>query len=310
MFEPKTYVEQRLAIMEGITNQLLGMRIQTAAPDSEEYKMLDALVRNWQYHGHMAKKNEAERILGGPFQVTEDTATRQWIDQMMRCNLGLLEVFGSGEYNPDPRLPGNDAEKFVGWLQLLEDSNQVVRDTRPSEFYKDSMQYMAGLPVLKIVAEDDKGRKFIHLIVVFEGLTVQSLSIDHLSANWDWDRVPDGWRVEMFSYLNNLSKRVFLRELATAIKVSRGEFWDDGVPVLFVPESDGAAVAMAREITAELGMSYQAVTTIAAEEQNIPSFEGVVEGFGDAVQVGDTNETMASAGQKVIPSEEATTGDC
>lgn len=283
MFEPKTYVEKRLALVEALMNQLIGMRTKEVVQGSDEADMLQKMISNWQYHGHNIKVEEAKRVLGAPFAVTENTATRPWIANILRHNFGLLEVFGDGEYNPAPELFGNNDLKFTQWLAGLEDPNQVVRDTRPSEFFKDSMHVMAGLPVLKILTTDDQGRNFLHLIILFSGITVQSLALDHLPARWDWDAVPDGWRAETFSYLDNMSKRNFLLELARAIQLSRAEAWGDEPAVLYVPEDDGLAIDLAKEVTATLGMTYKAIKTETAVVPDEPTFEGLAEGFENAV---------------------------
>lgn len=305
MFEPKNYVEQRLVMCEAILNQIVGMARMKA--EGEELEMLNRLMGQWEYHGHIAKKNEAMRVLGiGTLPEGPEVATRQWIQSIVRHNFGILEVFGNGRYNPDPRLPGNDSIAYEQWLAALESPGQVVRDTRPSEYFKDGTHLMAGMPVLKLVTQSPRYGTQIHLILLFEGITVQSLSVDHLPSSWNWDASSDGWRAEVFSYLNTMDKETFLRELARAIQVSRSEFWGEDLPVLFVPEDDGEAIQLAKKVTDELGMTYKAITTIDAE---IPDggaeSEEVIPGFG---QVEEAVSKPAPAAH--IPSDQADTGDC
>lgn len=300
MFEPKSYVEQRLVIVEAILNQLLAISVRKAQPDSEESQMLYKLMSNWEFHGHSSKANEATRILGGPFQLTEDTADRQWIARMLRCNFGVLEVYGEGEYNNDPRLPGNDAAKYSEWLALLESPTAVVRDTRPSEFFKDTLTDFSGMPVLKIITKDDKGRSMLHIMLLFHGLTVQSLSLDHLPANWDWDAQPDSWRVEVFTYLNNMSKRNFLLELGRAIDVSRGHFFENERGMLFVPEDDAQAVSIARDVARELSIGYKAITLSKVADASEPSVQELLGQFGAGVATTEGDED-APTDQPLIP---------
>lgn len=260
MFEAKDFMGKRIALLEAVVHQLLGLEILEAKEDPERFQKLQRLSNDWQFHGHVLKRDHAMEVLGGPFEITGDTATRQWVEMILRANFGLLEVFSDGPFNPDSRLPGNSEEGFARWLQMLESPFEVVRPTRGCEFYKDTVQMMGGLPILKVMASDAQGRQFMHLIVLFSGMTMQSLYLDGLPPEMDWD-VPDAWRVETFSYLNNMSKLDFLKGLAEAIIKCRSEFFE-GTPVLFVPEGDLNDIALAKQATEGMPIAVQAVALV------------------------------------------------
>lgn len=140
----------------------------------------------------------------------------------------------------------------------------------------------------------------IHIMLLFHGLTVQSISVDHLPANWDWDAQADSWRVEVFSYLGNMSKLNFLRGLGRAIDVSRGHCFENERGMLFVPEDDAEAVKMARQISHELGIGYKAITMTKADDAGVPSVQELLGQFGvEAANAGD--DAAAPQDQPYMP---------
>lgn len=266
MFEPKSFTERRMAIIEAVMHTYLTHRQQEVDPQSNEGMLLEHLFDQWQYRDFELKKYEAIRLLGRP-EVTDQTATREWIEAVLRHNLGLLEAFGKGQFNPDPDMAGNDPDRYNEWLAGLENAGQVVRDTRPSEFFRESGMVPGGLPCLKIV---DATAGLMHVIVLADIVNIQTLSLNHLPANWDWDRAPEAWRGELFAYLGNMSKETFLRELATAIKVSRSMMWPEAGPVLYIPEGDMIAHSYVKGISSDVGVRYQVAHTIAFEADALP----------------------------------------
>lgn len=267
MFEPKSFTERRMAIVEAIMHSYLTWRMEEVQPEADEGMLLRHLFDEWQYRDYELKKLEAGRVLGVPV-VTEKLATRPWIEQILRHNLGLLAVFGTGLFNPEPTLVDNDPDAYGRWLRRLENAGHVVRDTRPSEFFNEPAMVQGGMPCLKIL---DSANELIHVVVLAESVTIQSLSLSHLPVNWDWDRAPDAWRGELFAYLNNMTKETFLRELATAIKISRGFMWEDSA-ILYIPEEDPMALSLAMTVTKDLDMRYQVTRAINVPDK-LPNHE-------------------------------------
>ncbi len=260
MFEPKSYIEQRLALTESLLSTVINLMLDTAEPESDQQRLLMNVMDQWQYRVHDAKKQEAVRLIG-KIEVTDEIATHTWIESMLRANFGLLEVFGEGTFNPDPILPGNDVTRFSAWTACLEGPHAVVRETRCSEFFFDRSMLKEGLISLKIVTP-----KYIHLIALQDRVYIQTLSLEHLPADWDWDRFENAWKAELFSYINTLTKEEFVRGLSEAILTSRKDIWgDDVMPTLYVPETDVAAIALVKAEAERMGMPYKAISLVTAQ---------------------------------------------
>jgi len=260
MFEPKTYTEQRLALTESLLSTVIGVMLDTAEAESDQQRLLMNVMDQWQYRAHEAKKLEAIRLIGR-IELTDEIATHTWIESLLRANYGLLEVFGEGGFNPEPVLPGNDPAKFAAWTACLEGPHAVVRETRGSEFFFDRSLLKEGLVSLKIVTP-----KFLHLIALQDRVYIQTLSLEHLPAGWDWDRHEHAWKAELFSYINTLTRAEFVQGLAEAILTSRKDAWgDDVMPTLYVPETDAATVALVRAEVERLGLGYRAITLVTAQ---------------------------------------------
>lgn len=249
MFEAKTITDHRIAVLESLLNEVIGRRLeQLNGPDpvlpmiralSEGHQHKDAvmnvlrhydanrnyekeglehLMDRWQFLGLRQKDQEAKRIIGDIDIDPTDVATREWMEPILRAQSGLLQCFGTGLHNPSTALVGNSADAYQQWIAELEDINTAVSDTRVSSWLRDNVMGQAdafgGIPVLLINAGD-----FLHLMAITETINVQSLSIRHLPANWSWD-LPGQWRTEVFSYLGNLTRMTFLRELAQVVHTS------------------------------------------------------------------------------------------
>lgn len=253
MFEAKTITDHRIAVLESLLNEVIGRRLeQLNGPDpippmiralsdghhhkeavmnvlrhydanrNYEKEGLEHLMDRWSFLGLRQKDQEAKRIIGDIAIDPADVATREWMEPILRAQSGLLQCFGTGLHNPAKSLVGNSAGEYQEWLLNLEDINSAVSDTRISGWLRDSVMGQAeafgGIPVLLINTGD-----FLHLMAITETINVQSLSIRHLPANWNWD-LPGQWRTEVFSYLDNMTKEEFIRELAVAVKAAGQEF--------------------------------------------------------------------------------------
>lgn len=245
MFEPKTHSDTRLATLESILHHILTSEFASLKnPDLLEQQLLvvsdnhpqgellkkmlvdlrrnrmdkadeiERILNHWTSIGHREKDKEAARIIGN-VDLGDEAATRKWVNSLIRANYGILQCFGLGEHNPDPDHIGNDVNKYTEWLRGLPAIDNAISDSSVSCFLRDGVAGMAeafgGLPTLVINTGD-----FLHMVSITSRITIQSLSIRHLPADWEW-RGDGAWRVETFSYLNNMSKETFIRAFIEAI---------------------------------------------------------------------------------------------
>ncbi len=282
MFEPKTFFEKRLTLMEALLNQILGMMVEDsrssvsyanklvaglpadadentrrqanalATHSHEREERLNHILDTWGFRAHAMRDEEAQRVIG-TVDLGESAATRVWMENILRHNYGVLEVYGKGLHNFDEQLPGNDPEKFQSWLNGLENAQAVIRDSRASGFYKDQGSIYRNIPALFI----NNGRE-LHMFILTDRITAQTISLDHLPNDWDWDSNQDMWRIETHKYLNTMTKYGFLRGLAEALK-------NDGRTTLFVPEGEVDILEMSREFAVEFGLNFATVKAIDVE---------------------------------------------
>lgn len=288
MFEPKTITEKRMAVLESLFNQMLNDRVDTlesfdplyaalvelspAAENKEhvsraisaykstresEKTRLKTLLERWAFIGHAYKDAEAKRLVSNDILTDGTAATREWVEPFIRANSGVLMCFGTGLHNADPALVGNDAERYAAWLANLEEINSALSDIRESSYLRDGVmgeaEAFGGIPVLFI-----NGTDYLYLVAMTNRVVVQTISVRHLPNDWDWG-VEGQWRVEVFSYVDTLSKSLFLRQYMTALK-------KEGQTVFYVPDTlDNAALTVATTIAEESGMT---LTTVVLSEIN------------------------------------------
>ena len=289
MFEPKTILDKRMAMLEALTSQILNSRVDALeAPDplagllirmtsnhpdydqlnryvvaynqrrQQELEFMRNLLERWAFLGHSYKDAEAKRIVGFS-EITDGTAaTRDWIEPILRANSGLLSCFGAGLHNPDPSLVGNDVEQYRQWLANLEDMDVVVSDVRQSSYLRDRVageaDALGGIPILFINAGD-----YLHFVALTGRVVIQTIAVRQLPADWTWD-VAGQWRLEVFSYIPNLTKREFLTQFLAALKLEERS-------VFYIPhDADNFTRTLITEVVEAAGFSTEDVTLVMPPE--------------------------------------------
>ncbi len=233
MFEPKTFADQRVGMLEYLLNNTIEVFKASQGPGSALSQQMDQVQQQWVFYNVNARRRWAAQTLGVPTTPSLDPniASTGWIDTILRANYAIIEICGNGYQNPLPTVEGNDVAVFGPWLAGLPQAQEVVNERSPACFFQDDVN-SNGLPVLLIPDMNGPHGSFLHIIVLFGQISVQSLSIDHLPVDWNWDN--HDWHTEVFGYLNLMSRETFLRGLAEAIKNSgRG----GETPTLYIPNN-------------------------------------------------------------------------
>lgn len=299
MFEPKTLLDRRVAVLESLFSQVLNTqvdRLQSADPlvslvgtlihgrddveilhrqlqaymhrCEDERNFLKDLLERWAFMGHSYKDSEARRVVGETTLTDGTAATRGWIEPLIRANSGLLMCMGDGLHNPKSDLRGNNVDIFQTWLAGLESLDVAISDVRETSFLRDMVGGEAatfgGLPILFINAGD-----FLHLVAMTNRVIMQSISVRHLPVDWSWE-VEGQWRIEVFSYLDNMSKSVFLRHYMHALK-------KEGASVFYLPDDiDQATRTVVEQAAEHAQMSIEDVKLELPQESNTDTTDSQV----------------------------------
>lgn len=316
MFEPKNHSDTRLATIESILHHIITsehaslknpdyleqqlLMLSDNHPQSEALRKLlvahrrskmdkadelERILNHWTAIGHREKDKEAARIIGD-VDLGDNAATRKWVNSILRANYGILQCFGLGEHNPDPTHIGNDVNRYTDWLRALPAIDTTVSDVSVSSFMRDSVAGMAeafgGLPTLVI-----NTGYFLHMISITSRITIQSLSIKHLPTDWEW-RGDGAWRVETFSYLNNMSKVEFIQGLAEAIR-NDGNFDSISYPHDLPSEDMELVVSIAKQSDLR-AVAVELLSKEEAPSTQDSSFETAVSvANDDNVEIEDTS---------------------
>ncbi len=209
MFEPKSYFEKRMTILEGLVISMLG----ALPPESIQY--VQQPYNQFLQQSMRIKAELAESVVGENTVPLEDRPDPDWIRKVVTENLGRT-VFNA-------KLQGSQLEgaigsksfgqKYLPWLKSLPNLDESWAADMATGFYADlSHQRNPGdLPLLALVI--NTGDRLILTAFVGAQQHTAQLYIDHVPATFNWNFA----REEFTFFRRDISKADYITGLAKAL---------------------------------------------------------------------------------------------
>ncbi|QVD49394.1 hypothetical protein LUCX_324 [Xanthomonas phage vB_XciM_LucasX] len=232
MFEPKSYLEERLALAE-IFQQSLAQTLLAVVP-REQRPQIQYLFEHYGRSQQLLRDKEAKRVVGEP--VLEEGVA--YLDQTklleyLKANLGRT-YFGTEEETgaPDGSIGTKGfGTKFADWLKSLPDMDKSFAKNMPSGFYSD-VSRGAPAPILVL---NFGSRLLIAGYHVYLG--VFSIYLDHVPADFKWEMEDKrALRGEAVTYFNDIKLGDFETEFLKAMSAQ-------GIGEIKIPQAPAAAEA-------------------------------------------------------------------
>ena len=209
MFEPKSYYEKRLMVLEGLVVSLI------SALPQESLQYIQGPYHQFLNQTTRLKNQEADNQLGDNPVPAADRPSEKWIQKVLTDNLGRT-VFAN-------KLRGSSLEgaigtksfgqKYVPWIRSLPEIDQSWAPDMATGFYQDSGQTRSekDLPMLTLVINTPD--QLIVLAVVGARHYAAQLFKSLIPANFNWEFARD----EFFGFRAQITRGEFLQGLAAAL---------------------------------------------------------------------------------------------
>lgn len=312
MFEPKTYWEQRAALNEALSHQLLTL-LEQVAPDA-----VKGFAENWMMRQDAIKRFEVDRVLGPSSNIPSPTqADENWINVIFQINFGRFFSLGVNLFEADPSAIGSNREDFDKWVEALPELTESLNPSQPPQFYRESSQD-PNSPDGVIFAFTHGG--MLYAMTSGNYTHIQQISLAHLPSDFTWGT--PYFRNEFFGYRSDLDRGVFVQALSEAIRAQTPadevRYYDVSPEVIRtfrdVPSIDGQAAprridfiewvpkAVVVEPQAEPVMSLESLGTGTTSDYDkiFAGAESVTEGNDPSTEPANDNVTFKRGETSVV----------